>query len=90
MSARCGGCDTRWTGANVCHCAACHRTFTGVSGFDRHRVRGVCTVARLFLDARGYWTPTEDAKVPSFSGRRPRGVDPGANPRLAEHLRIVR
>lgn len=24
------------------HCSACHRTFGGVSGFDRHRRGGVC------------------------------------------------
>lgn len=24
------------------HCGACHRTFGGVSGFDRHRVEGRC------------------------------------------------
>lgn len=26
----------------LCHCGACHRTFSGVSTFDMHRFRGVC------------------------------------------------
>ena len=30
----CGGCDNRWTGLRACHCSACHRTFTGIRGFD--------------------------------------------------------
>jgi hypothetical protein len=25
------------TGLKACHCAACHRTFTSVEAFDRHR-----------------------------------------------------
>lgn len=40
-TATCSGCPERWTGRSVAHCAACHRTFSGVSAFDRHRsVRG--------------------------------------------------
>lgn len=35
----CGGCDARWHGTRVAHCAArnCHRTFAGVGLFDLHR-----------------------------------------------------
>lgn len=39
----CGKCDARWSGLNTAHCAAdgCHRTFSGVSAFDLHRIGGV-------------------------------------------------
>lgn len=33
----CGGCTARWSGYQTCHCATCHRTFTGEQGFSRHR-----------------------------------------------------
>lgn len=33
----CGGCRTWWRGAKICHCAACHLTFTSIGGFDAHR-----------------------------------------------------
>jgi hypothetical protein len=33
----CGGCAARWTAVRTAHCAACHRTFAGLTGFDRHR-----------------------------------------------------
>lgn len=35
--ASCSGCDATWTAAAAAHCAACHRTFSSVSLFDRHR-----------------------------------------------------
>jgi len=38
----CARCDTRWTGLSACHCGACHRTFSGLSAFDIHCVRGRC------------------------------------------------
>lgn len=35
----CSGCTAEWTGLGKAHCSAegCHRTFTSVSGFERHR-----------------------------------------------------
>lgn len=33
----CGGCDAVWTAPGACHCAGCHRTFSGLGLFDRHR-----------------------------------------------------
>lgn len=33
----CSGCDARWNGFSTCHCAACHRMFTGLTAFDKHR-----------------------------------------------------
>lgn len=37
VSYGCGGCDNRWRGLSRAHCAACHRTWSTVSGFDKHR-----------------------------------------------------
>ena len=34
-SCRCG---THWYGEAICHCAACHLTFTTIGPFDAHRV----------------------------------------------------
>ena len=34
---RCVDCAREWTGHSTCHCAACHRTFTSLSGFDAHQ-----------------------------------------------------
>jgi hypothetical protein len=33
----CGGCPTTWTGEGRAHCSKCHRLFSSVSTFDRHR-----------------------------------------------------
>lgn len=35
----CGGCDSTWSlsAKAACHCSACHRTFSGIGLFDRHR-----------------------------------------------------
>jgi hypothetical protein len=56
------------SGLKVCHCAACHRTFTGVRGFDMHRTgpiearscRDPATMTRqdgrpLYVPVRGRW-----------------------------------
>lgn len=40
------------------HCGACHLTFSGVSGFDRHRRGGACLDPAAFgfhPDERGVW-----------------------------------
>jgi hypothetical protein len=34
---RCPRCPATWTGLSMAHCAACHRTFSTVGNFDRHR-----------------------------------------------------
>jgi hypothetical protein len=34
---QCGSCGVKWTGLSRAHCGACHRTFSGVTYFDRHR-----------------------------------------------------
>jgi hypothetical protein len=39
----CAGCDARWSGTATAHCSVCHRTFSGVTSFDRHRRDGRCT-----------------------------------------------
>jgi len=38
----CNGCDNTWGGLSTCHCAACHRTFTNLKNFDKHRVKNAC------------------------------------------------
>ena len=38
----CGGCDHRWRGLLIAHCAACHCTFTTIKTFDRHRDSDHC------------------------------------------------
>lgn len=38
----CSGCTAKWSGVTRAHCSGCHRTFTGVSAFDRHREDGAC------------------------------------------------
>lgn len=39
---RCPRCEATWTGLSVCHCSACHRTFSGIGLFDKHRRRDAC------------------------------------------------
>jgi len=38
----CGGCDHKWSGLLIAHCDACHKTFTTIKTFDRHRDSGMC------------------------------------------------
>ena len=35
-------CGARWSGYATAHCASCHRTFTAVGNFDKHRTRAGC------------------------------------------------
>lgn len=35
-------CGAMWTTTRAAHCAACHRTFGGVRGFERHRKNFTC------------------------------------------------
>jgi hypothetical protein len=49
------GCGARWTGTSKCHCSAenCHRLFSSVAMFDRHRVNGRCVdPATLIITSR--------------------------------------
>lgn len=39
----CPRCPAVWTGTSICHCGACHRTFSGIKLFDNHRRGGRCT-----------------------------------------------
>ena len=56
----CGRCDARWTGQGTCHCAGCHRTFTGVTAFDTHRKNFACvdpaTIPTLAQVTRLHWS----------------------------------
>jgi hypothetical protein len=53
-TASCGGCEARWRGIGQAHCAACHRSFSAVSLFDRHRRRDVCLDPLDIRDRDGY------------------------------------
>lgn len=33
----CSGCPARWTGHRTAHCGNCHRSFSTVGNFDKHR-----------------------------------------------------
>ncbi len=33
----CPKCRLGWSGLSTAHCTACHRTFTTIGAFDRHR-----------------------------------------------------
>lgn len=53
-SCRCG---IRWGGLKTAHCVTCHRTFTVVSAFDKHRRNDTCVDpidAGLILTGRVY------------------------------------
>jgi hypothetical protein len=53
-SCRCGA---KWYGVSRCHCSACHRTFSGVALFDRHRSsageHGTCLDPATLIVQRG-------------------------------------
>lgn len=40
-----------------CHCASCHRTFGGITGFDAHRKNGMCLdpAAKGYVEVKGIW-----------------------------------
>lgn len=42
-------CGAHWGGLSTGHCPACHRTFTGITAFDKHRT-GSHTEGRSCLD----------------------------------------
>lgn len=76
-------CGTTWGGHSACHCAGCHRTFTGESSFVRHRRDLQCidpaTARRkdgslaFELNARGQWAVAmTDAQRASLSAMRSR------------------
>ncbi|WP_435406221.1 FDXHR family putative zinc-binding protein [Mycolicibacterium phlei] len=51
----CSRCDVEWSGTLTMHCSGCHRTFTGLTAFDKHRT-GSHARGRYCLDpseARG-------------------------------------
>jgi len=43
---RCRTCGTTWTGQAVCHCGACHESFTSLSAFDAHQIGEHCARIR--------------------------------------------
>lgn len=54
------------------HCSVCHRHFGGVTGFDKHRVGGMCLDPGSFgyVERDGIWRePMDHAKVAEFRNR---------------------
>jgi hypothetical protein len=47
---QCANCGEEWTGLAVAHCPTCHRTFTTVSAFDKHRTGSHTDDTRHCLD----------------------------------------
>ena len=54
-------CGRRWTSVTECHCAACHRHFRTLTGFDTHRVDGECAdpMEHGLIEAMGTWATPE-------------------------------
>jgi len=55
----CVTCGQDWTGQLACHCGGCHRTFTGITAFDRHQLAGRCcdpTQRGLVPVTKLYWS----------------------------------
>jgi hypothetical protein len=46
----CPRCDAWWTGLTAGHCTGCHRSFTGIAAFDRHRSGSHAADTRHCLD----------------------------------------
>jgi hypothetical protein len=61
VKASCGGCDRTWTGLLICHCAACHETFSCIDHFDAHRAAGrgsrpgYCLTPDMIRRTTGRW-----------------------------------
>lgn len=77
---RCGGCNTGWTGEDVCHCSGCHETFADVDVFDAHRsgygAHGKCLApGRIqtipMKKLTGVWVRRTDKKSPGKATRLP-------------------
>ncbi|RLK22626.1 hypothetical protein DER29_0463 [Micromonospora sp. M71_S20] len=66
ISCRCGA---SWSGLTIAHCACCHRTFSAVSTFDRHRRNGRCVdpvTVGLAANAHGVFrTPGVSVPAPA-------------------------
>jgi hypothetical protein len=64
----CTGCGQRWYGIDRAHCATCHRTFTTVDFFDRHRVDQECrnpaSLGMIKHAKSGVWEPRAAAVKP--------------------------
>lgn len=41
------------------HCSVCHRSFTGVTWFDLHRVGGTCRELGDLVEVDGLWATAE-------------------------------
>lgn len=51
--ASCGKCGRKWMGLAEAHCPTCHRHFSTVSNFDKHRPNGLCVEPLALEDRHG-------------------------------------
>lgn len=66
-------CGAIWRGASrICHCMECHRTFTGLAGFDRHFT--VEDGELVCADDRAQLTADPDGRYRAPSSNPPPGV----------------
>lgn len=77
-------CGARWPGLSACHCPTCHRTFTTVGNFDRHRVGPMgnrhCADPEsvgLVLNKRGLWSMPPKGGFPTEGVSRAGPISPG-------------
>lgn len=40
----CNGCTSRWGGLSTAHCTGCHRTFSGINAWEKHRAGSHTTI----------------------------------------------
>jgi hypothetical protein len=73
----CGGCNKRWTGFKMCHCASCHETFSTEHNFDRHRKKkseaGGCIPPAdvgLVCNSRGTWKMPGEKDISEIHQKR--------------------
>lgn len=64
-------CNQTWTALNAAHCAVCHRTFSAVSLFDKHRkvTPGECAIPEGTEFRNGMWRGpemTDEEKARAF------------------------
>lgn len=77
----CPRCDAAWTGLATAHCSACHRTFTTVSAFDKHRDGSHSRGTRHCVDP-------ETVGLVQAARPYPCWAHPGSNPRFTKPVAL--
>lgn len=58
--------DCRKANGRQAHCASCHKTFSGITAFDDHRVAGKCEAIDGFTEVDGIWRDNRRGPRPSY------------------------